>query len=187
MNKMKFMVLFMSIAMIFGSCGSMNNTGKGAAIGGGSGAALGAILGGVIGKGKGAAIGAAIGTAVGAGTGALIGKKMDKAAAEAKQIEGAQVEQITDNNGLQAVKVTFDSGILFTTGNANLSAGAQPEPGYGRVYLRIYRQPGLEEQYCCTKPAKEPELITRTCTECIQLLVELRCFHQSDQECTGNG
>ncbi len=42
-----------------------------------------------------------IGTAVGAGTGALIGKKMDKAAAEAKQIEGAQVEQITDNNGLQ--------------------------------------------------------------------------------------
>ena len=30
MNKMKFMVLFMSIAMIFGSCGSMNNTGKGA-------------------------------------------------------------------------------------------------------------------------------------------------------------
>ena len=34
MNKMKFMVLFMSIAMIFGSCGSMNNTGKGAAIGG---------------------------------------------------------------------------------------------------------------------------------------------------------
>ena len=116
MNKMKWMVLFMSITMIFSGCASMNNTGKGAAIGGGSGAALGAILGGVIGKGKGAAIGAAIGTAVGAGTGALIGKKMDKAAAEAKQIEGAQVEQITDNNGLQAVKVTFDSGILFTTG-----------------------------------------------------------------------
>ena len=100
MNKMKFMVLFMSVAMIFSGCASMNNTGKGAAIGGGSGAALGAILGGVIGKGKGAAIGAAIGTAVGAGTGALIGKKMDKAAAEAKQIEGAQVEQITDNNVL---------------------------------------------------------------------------------------
>ena len=53
MNKMKFMVLFMSVAMIFSGCASMNNTGKGAAIGGGSGAALGAILGGVIGKGKG--------------------------------------------------------------------------------------------------------------------------------------
>ena len=51
MNKMKFMVLFMSITMIFSGCASMNNTGKGADIGGGSGAALGAILGGVIGKG----------------------------------------------------------------------------------------------------------------------------------------
>ena len=185
MNKMKFMVLFMSITMIFSGCASMNNTGKGAAIGGGSGAALGAILGGVIGKGKGAAIGAAIGTAVGAGTGALIGKKMDKAAAEAKQIEGAQVEQITDNNGLQAVKVTFDSGILFTTGNANLSAAAksacaQPEQRYGCIYLWIHRQSGLEEQYCRTKPAKEPEPVTRTCTECIQLLIKLRCFYQPD-------
>lgn len=125
MNKMKWMVLFMSVTMIFSGCASMNNTGKGAAIGGGSGAALGAILGGVIGKGKGAAIGAAVGTAVGAGTGVLIGRKMDKAAAEAKKIEGAQVEQITDNNGLQAVKVTFDSGILFTTGNAGLSTSAK--------------------------------------------------------------
>ena len=166
MNKMKFMVLFMSIAMIFGSCGSMNNTGKGAAIG------------------------AAIGTAVGAGTGALIGKKMDKAAAEAKQIEGAQVEQITDNNGLQAVKVTFDSGILFTTGNANLSAAAKSalskfannvlNQRYGCIYLWIHRQSGLEEQYCRTKPAKEPEPVTRTCTECIQLLIKLRCFYQPD-------
>ena len=48
MNKMKFMVLFMSITMIFSGCASMNNTGKGAAIGGGSGAALGAILGGTL-------------------------------------------------------------------------------------------------------------------------------------------
>ena len=171
MNKMKWMVLFMSITMIFSGCASMNNTGKGAAIGGGSGAALGAILGGVIGKGKGAAIGAAIGTAVGAGTGALIGKKMDKAAAEAKQIEGAQVEQITDNNGLQAVKVTFDSGILFTT---------QPEQRHGRIHLRIYRQSGLEKQYRRTKPSEESELVTGTCTECSQLPVKLRRFFQSD-------
>ena len=33
MNKMKWMVLFMSITMIFSGCASMNNTGKGAAIG----------------------------------------------------------------------------------------------------------------------------------------------------------
>lgn len=125
MNKMKFSVLIMSALLILSGCASMNNTTKGAAIGGGSGAALGAILGGVIGKGKGAAIGAAVGTAVGAGTGVIIGKKMDKAAAEAKAIEGAQVEQVTDNNGLQAVKVTFDSGILFSTGDASLSTAAK--------------------------------------------------------------
>ena len=50
---------------------------------------------------------------------------MDKAAAQAAAIEGAQVEQITDNNGLQAVKVTFDSGILFGTGAATLSRSAK--------------------------------------------------------------
>ena len=50
---------------------------------------------------------------------------MDKAAAQAEQIEGAQVEQVTDNNGLQAVKVTFDSGILFNTSSATLSSSAK--------------------------------------------------------------
>lgn len=103
----------------------MSNTGKGALIGGGSGAAVGAGLGAIFGKGKGAAIGAAVGAAVGTTAGALIGKKMDKAAEQAKQVEGAQVEQITDNNGLQAVKVTFDSGILFSTSSATLSASAK--------------------------------------------------------------
>ena len=47
------------------------------------------------------AIGAAVGAAVGTGAGVLIGKKIDKAAEEAAQIQGAQVEQVTDNNGLQ--------------------------------------------------------------------------------------
>lgn len=103
----------------------MSNTGKGALIGGGSGAAVGAGLGAIFGKGKGAAIGAAVGAAVGTTAGALIGKKMDKAAEQAKQVEGAQVEQVTDDNGLQAVKVTFDSGILFSTSSSTLSSSAK--------------------------------------------------------------
>ena len=125
MRKTKFMALLLCVTMILSGCGSMNNTTKGGLLGGGGGAALGAVVGGLIGKGKGAAIGAGIGAAVGAGAGVLIGKKMDKAAAEAAAIEGAQVEQITDNNGLQAVKVTFDSGILFGTGAAALSSEAK--------------------------------------------------------------
>lgn len=114
--------------MVCSSCGTMNlnNTAKGGMIGGGGGALLGATIGGLAGHGKGAAIGAAIGTAVGAGTGVLIGKKMDKAAEEARQVEGAKVEQITDTvSGLQTVKVTFESGILFVTGKSDLNNSAK--------------------------------------------------------------
>lgn len=113
MEKMKVTALLLSGALLLASCGTMNNTAKGGVIGGGGGAAAGAIIGGLIGKGKGAAIGAAVGAAVGTGTGVIIGRKMDKKAAEAAKIEGAQVEKVTDTNGLDAVKVTFDSGILF--------------------------------------------------------------------------
>jgi outer membrane protein OmpA-like peptidoglycan-associated protein len=129
MKKMKFTALFLCVALIMGSCGSMNNTGKGAIVGGGSGAALGAIVGGLIGKGKGAAIGAAIGAGVGAGTGAIIGRKMDKKAAEAAAIAGAQVDRVTDVNGLPAIKVTFDSGILFGFNSSTLNASSKSSLG----------------------------------------------------------
>ena len=125
MKRTNLITLILSASIVLSSCGTMNNTAKGGLIGAGSGTALGAMIGGIAGHGKGAAIGAAVGAAVGAGAGVLIGKKMDKAAAEAEKIEGAEVEQITDNNGLQAVKVTFDSGILFSTSSATLSSSAK--------------------------------------------------------------
>lgn len=121
MKRMSCLALLLSGAIVLAGCGTMNNTAKGGAIGGGSGAAAGAIIGGLIGKGKGAAIGAAVGAAVGAGTGVIIGKKMDKKAAEAAQIEGAEVEQVTDSNGLPAVKVSFAAGVLFAFNSAALS------------------------------------------------------------------
>lgn len=110
-------------------CSSMSNTGKGALIGGGGGAGLGAALGGIIGGGKGAAIGAGIGAAVGTGAGALIGNKMDK---QQKQLEEelankATVEETTDQNGLRAIKVTFNGGILFPTNGTTLSSSAKTE------------------------------------------------------------
>ena len=122
MKKTKITAILLSAALVFGSCGTMNNTAKGTAIGGGGGAAVGAVLGGLIGGGsKGALIGAAIGGAVGAGTGAIIGRKMDKKAEAAAQIEGAEVEKVQDSNGLDAVKVTFDSGILFGFNSSTLN------------------------------------------------------------------
>ena len=86
---------------------------------------IGALIGGIAGKGKGAAIGAAIGTAVGAGAGAIIGKRMDKAAEAAAEIENATVQTVTDANNLTAVKVTFDSGVLFATNKYALNANAK--------------------------------------------------------------
>jgi len=109
------------------SCG-LSNLGKGSLIGSGAGAALGAGVGYLIGgNGQGAAIGAAIGTAVGAGTGAVIGNAMDKKAKELAELENAQVETITDVNGLPAIKVTFDSGILFDFNKSSLKAEAKEQ------------------------------------------------------------
>ncbi|MBQ7709611.1 MAG: OmpA family protein [Bacteroidales bacterium] len=120
----KFVSIVLCGALIV-SCG-ISNLGKGALIGTGAGAAIGAGIGYLIGgDGKAAAIGAGIGTAVGAGTGALIGNKMDKKAAELAALENAQVETVTDVNGLKAIKVTFDNGILFDFNKSTLKPEAK--------------------------------------------------------------
>ena len=119
MKKIKVFSLVLCLGIILTGC---NNTQKGAAIGTGGGALLGAIVGKLAGN---TAVGTAVGAAVGAGAGAIIGKKMDKAKAQAEAVKNAQVQTVTDANGLQAVKVTFDSGILFSTGSATLAASAK--------------------------------------------------------------
>ena len=123
----KFASILLACTLIAG-CG-ISNTAKGSLIGSGAGAALGAGIGYLIGgNGQGAAIGAAIGTAVGAGSGALIGHHMDKKAAElAAELENAQVETVTDVNGLEAIKVTFDSGILFDFNKSTLKPAAKTQ------------------------------------------------------------
>lgn len=119
------MALVLCSAMLLSSCSTSKNSTKGAVLGGAGGALLGAGIGALAGKGKGAAIGAAVGGAVGAGAGAIIGRKMDKQKAELEKIEGAKVETVTDANNLQAIKVTFDSGILFATGKSDLNASSK--------------------------------------------------------------
>lgn len=126
MRKTHLLIAFLSIAIVFSGCKSWNGTTKGGLIGGGAGAVIGAGTGLLFGKdAKSAAIGAAVGTAVGATTGVIIGKQMDKAAAKAAAIEGAKVDTITDANNLKAVKVTFESGILFASGKSMLNASSK--------------------------------------------------------------
>lgn len=114
--------ILMLAALLLPGCSSMSKLAEGSLVGTGAGAALGAGVGALIGKdAKAAAIGAAIGGAVGAGTGAIIGKKMDQKAEELAALQNAQIATITDINGLEAIKVTFDSGILFPTNGTKLN------------------------------------------------------------------
>lgn len=119
----KLIAICLSATLLLSSCASWNKTTNGSVLGGTAGAIIGAGIGAFIGNdAKSAAIGAAIGGAVGGGTGAIIGHKMDKKAEELAAIEAAQVETVTDVNGLEAIKVTFDSGILFGFNSSKLSS-----------------------------------------------------------------
>ena len=126
MKKIKLLSFLMCFLTVFGC---QTKQGTGSLLGAGGGAALGAIVGQIICKdGKSTAIGAAIGAAAGAGAGAIIGRHMDKVAAEAAaNVQNAKVEEVTDANGLKAVKVTFDSGILFATNKADLNLVSKNE------------------------------------------------------------
>ena len=141
-------IALISASLLLGqtSCSSLTNTGKGALIGGGGGAAVGAGLGALIGGGKGAAIGSAIGAAVGAGAGTLIGKKMDKQQKELQEelAKQATVEETVDQNGLRAIKVTFEGGILFQTNKYNLSSQAQAD--LSRFAQSLINNPGTDVQ-----------------------------------------
>ena len=122
MKKIKTITLAMCVLAVLGC---QTKQGTGALIGAGGGTALGAIIGKMAGN---TAVGAAIGGVVGTATGAIIGKHMDKVAAEtAAQMQNAKVEEIEDANGLKAVKVTFDSGILFATNKADLNTASKTE------------------------------------------------------------
>ena len=126
MKKVISIILCALTICVFPGCSSMSKLAAGSLTGGGAGAAVGAGIGALAGKdGKSAAIGAAIGTVVGAGVGAIIGKQMDKKAAELAAIEEAQVETVEDANGLEAIKVTFDSGILFDTNKYDLKTASK--------------------------------------------------------------
>ena len=100
--------------------GSMSKTLKGGLIGGLGGAVAGGVAGRLIGGKSGTAKGAIIGAVVGGAGGALIGRRMDKQAAELRRdLEGAKVERVGEG-----IKITFASGILFSTNSSSLTSAA---------------------------------------------------------------
>lgn len=124
---MKITVVALAALLTVSSCGTSQGTGTG--IGAGAGAVLGGLIGGLANNshhGTGAVVGAAIGAAVGGLAGNRIGAHMDKKKAEiAQQVSNAKVEEVTDANGLKAIKVTFDSGLQFDLGKSTLKSAAK--------------------------------------------------------------
>jgi len=137
-----FLSLLVCVAIIFAGCNA-SNTVKGAGIGAVGGAGVGAAIGALIGGKQGAAWGAGAGAIVGGGAGALIGAKMDKQKKELEAIQNAKVESANDG---QAIRVTFDSGILFASNSSTLSAASQTAltqfanslKAYPDTYVEIY-------------------------------------------------
>jgi outer membrane protein OmpA-like peptidoglycan-associated protein len=128
MKSIKIIAIVLGLCVCLSGCktwNGMSKTGQGAIIGTGGGAALGSIIGALAGN---TAVGAVIGGAVGAGAGAVIGNRMDKVKKQAQaQLPNATVETVKDANNLDAVKVTFDSGILFATNKADLNQTSKNE------------------------------------------------------------
>lgn len=116
------LTLGLCATLMLSSC-NLSKTASGGLIGTAGGALLGAAIGYYTGN---TAVGTAVGATVGATAGALIGHKLDKAAEAAAAIEAAEMEKVLDEEGnTRAVKVTFDSGILFDFNKSNLSKDAQ--------------------------------------------------------------
>lgn len=144
----KFVVLFVSIALIAGGCATIKEHKK-TAIGTAAGAAVGAGVGAAIGGGKGAGIGAV----VGALAGGVIGYMFEKQEKEFKQAladeQGASIkreqrvlEDATNEAARRDVEVlvlTFQGDVWFDVGSAALKAGAYDE--IDRVAAILNRYP----------------------------------------------
>src|SRR5438034_1335198 len=111
------LVGILCLAVIGLGCGA-SNTVKGGAIGAGAGAVIGGIIGHAAGN---TAVGAIVGAAVGGTAGALIGRNMDKQAEEMRSdLKDAKIERVGEG-----IKITFSSGILFSTNSSDLQPAAR--------------------------------------------------------------
>ena len=123
LSKLFTIALLGSVLVFSTGCGASHAV-RGGGIGAGAGAAVGAGIGAIIGGGQGAAIGAGIGAVAGGTAGAIIGHRMDQQAQELADLEGATVERI-EYEGNQAIRVTFEGGILFATNRHDLNPASQ--------------------------------------------------------------
>lgn len=122
MNHFKsFIAVCLCASVLLTGCGTAKSTAWGAGIGTAAGAAAGAGVGYATGN---TALGTAIGAVVGGVAGTLIGRHMDKQRQELEEILPEEATIETVNNG-EAIKVTFESGILFATNSTAIGDDAK--------------------------------------------------------------
>lgn len=114
----------LSVALLAGCAAweGQSRTVKGGVYGTAAGAATGAAIGGIVGGGKAAGKGAAIGAVVGLIGGSLIGNYMDRQAQQMQQVLDRQDR--LERRG-EEIYMSLSSDILFTSGSAALSPGAE--------------------------------------------------------------
>jgi len=133
----QFTLVLASVALLATGCKSLNRTQKGAAIGVGGGAAIGAVVGKALGN---TAMGAIVGAAVGGTTGAVIGKKMDKQAEEMKKVLG-DAEVRREGEG---IVIVFKDKVLFGFDQSDLNATSQQNMGKLDDVLKKYPDTNIE-------------------------------------------
>jgi outer membrane protein OmpA-like peptidoglycan-associated protein len=122
MKNGKFLIAVIGLSSILYACETtkkMSNQDKGVVAGVAGGAAAGAAIGKATGN---TGLGAVLGAIIGGTAGGLIGNKMDKQAKAIEEIKSAKIEKVNNGEGL---KVTFDAGILFSTGSSMLNISSQ--------------------------------------------------------------
>src|SRR5262245_26043944 len=108
-----------ALAALVIAAGCSSTSKQGAAVGGASGAVIGAVIGN---QGDRTGTGAVVGGAIGAAAGAIIGDYMAKQKKDLEQIPGAEVTQVGEE-----LKVNFQSAILFDTDSYQLKASSRDE------------------------------------------------------------
>lgn len=109
------LVLLFVVPAAFAQTDNHAKTKRGAAIGGVAGAIVGGVLGNNRGSGN-AKRGAVIGGVVGGATGAIVGAMMDRQEKALRQIEGVNVQRVSNDE----LKVTVKNDVLFDYNSAGL-------------------------------------------------------------------
>jgi outer membrane protein OmpA-like peptidoglycan-associated protein len=131
-------MLFATVILTFNAC-KLNRTRKGALIGTGGGAAIGAVIGRASGN---TALGALIGATVGGAAGAVIGRKMDQ---QAKDIENAVPNAKVYRVG-EGIIVEFNDNILFGFDQSTLNENSKLNLNQLVAVLNKYPDTNIEVQ-----------------------------------------